>query len=345
MAMAMSSCSVLPAGDRHAVRKPCGLPCGWRVAQNGSMKTEFSAVICTRNRPESLVAAVRSLLQDAAENFDLTVVDQSDGTETEAALASIRADSRLRYYRSQRRGKGAALNEGLALARGTVVACTDDDCLAPPGWVEAMTHTLRSQPNTAVVFCRVLPVPHDQSAGFVPTYEIAASRRLQSVKDASRGIGIGAGMAVDREIVAAMGGFDEFIGPGGRVPAGDDWDIAMRALLMGHAVYETAAISIVHDGFRTFAEGRAHARRDWQGIGTVFAKPLRAGHWKAVVVPARLFSVHAVWPVVLDVLSLRKPRGVGRITAFVRGFIVGLSTPVDKETLRFVEKRRETSHS
>jgi glycosyltransferase involved in cell wall biosynthesis len=298
----------------------------------------LSAVVCTRNRPGPLSEIVSALLRGESEELELIVVDQSDGTDAETALAPFRSDPRLRYCRSAKRGKGAALNEGLALARGSIVVCTDDDCKPPPGWVAAMTGALLSQPNAVLAFCRVAPVPHDRTAGYVPAYEISNSRLLRSIGDVCGGLGIGAGMAVRRDFVTQMCGFDESFGPGGRFPSADEWDIAMRALLTGHNVYETASLTIVHDGFRTFAEGQTHARRDWLALGAVCAKPLRAGHWKAAVIPVWLFSTRALWPPVLDLLSLRRPRGFFRIVAFIQGFVSGFATPVDKKTLRFVER-------
>jgi glycosyltransferase involved in cell wall biosynthesis len=309
------------------------------VADNNRMTGILSAVVCTRDRPAPLAKIVESLLNGEAEGFELIVVDQSDGSGTETALVPFRTDPRLRYLRSARRGKGAALNEGLAMARGAVVVCTDDDCQPPPGWVAGMTRTLLSQPGAAIVFCRVAPVPHDRTAGYVPAYELATSRRLRSIGDVCGGLGIGAGMAVSREFVTSMGGFDEYFGPGGRFPSADEWDIVMRALLTGHHVYETADLTIVHDGFRTFAEGQAHARRDWLALGAVCAKPLRAGYWSAVVVPVWLFFTRAVWPPVVDLLSMRRPRGIGRIVAFLQGFAKGFAISVDPRTLRFVERR------
>jgi glycosyltransferase involved in cell wall biosynthesis len=283
-----------------------------------------------------LAEIAKSLLAGESDALELIIVDQSDTSATEAALEPLRGDPRLRYHRSAKRGKGAALNEGLALARGAVVVCTDDDCQSPPGWVAAMTRTLLSQPNTAVVFCRVVPVPHDRTAGYVPAYELDTSRCLRRIADLCGGLGIGAGMAVRREFVASMGGFDEFFGPGGRFPSADEWDLVMRALLTGRDVYETADLTIVHDGFRTFAQGQAHARRDWLALGAVCAKPLRAGHWSALIVAIWLFCTRALWPPIVDFLSLRRPRGIGRITSFVKGFARGLATPVNRKTLRFV---------
>jgi hypothetical protein len=37
-------------------------------------------------------------------------------------------------------------------------------------------------------------------------------------------------------------------------------------------------------------------------------------------------------------LSMRKPRGAGRIVALVQGFLSGFATPVNGKTLHFVER-------
>ena len=47
-------------------------------------------------------------------------------------------------------------------------------------------------------------------------------------------------------------------------------------------------------------------------------------------------TVNAAAPAVVDVLHLRRPRGLGRILAFCRGFGQGLRTPVDRTSLKYV---------
>lgn len=299
-----------------------------------------SALVCTRNRADALLRAVDSLLQDPDEAMELLVIDQSDDTATRAKLDARAPDARLRYVRSATRGKGAALNEGLSLARGEFVACTDDDCEAPRGWVGGMARVLEAHPSAAVAFCNVEAVPHDHTQGYVPTYRCQRSRLLTEIGDTCEGHGLGAGMVLRRDVIMKLGGFDEAVGPGARFPSGDDWDISHRALLIGHHVYETSELSILHDGFRSFAEGRQHARRDWMAIGAVCAKPLRAGHWSILRVVAVELGANAVWPLVQDALSLKVPRGFGRVEAFVRGFVGGLLTPVDRKQLLFVPKAR-----
>ena len=294
-----------------------------------------SVLVCTQNRADSLIRTVQSLLRSDEDQIELIVIDQSDGPLSEQALAVFKADRRLRHVRSAARGKGAALNEGLRLARGTIVVCTDDDCEAQPGWAPAMARALEEQPTAAVLFCSVLPPPVDWRRGYVPTYQRQHSRLLRTLLDTCAGHGMGAGMAVRRDVVTALGGFDEAVGPGARFPSGDDWDITHRVLLSGWNVYEAAHLSILHHGFRTFEQGRKHTHRDWLAIGAVCAKPIRAGHLSAVALALWCFSVYALWPPLHHVLRLRRPRGWSRITGFFVGFAQGLSTPVNRTRLLF----------
>jgi len=300
-----------------------------------SVPALVTGVVCTRNRPESLARAVSTLLAGQSEPCELLVVDQSDDPLYQRASSLLPQDARLRHVRSVSRGKGKALNEALHLARGTILVCTDDDCQAPRNWMSDMARALESQPTAALAFCQVLPVAHDSGAGYVPAYSLVKSRMLRSIADMCGGLGIGAGMAVRRDFLQSIGGFDESFGPGSRFPSADEWDLAIRSLLRGWHVFETSELTIEHDGFRTLQEGREHARRDWIALGAVCAKPLRAGHWKAAVVPVWLFSTKAVWPPLSDAFALRRPRGAGRIVAFVTGFAQGLRSRVEAETLRF----------
>ncbi len=294
-----------------------------------------TGVVCTRNRPEPLTRLVSTLLAGQSEPCELLVVDQSDEPLYQRARALLPQDARLRHVRSVARGKGKALNEALRLARGSILVCTDDDCQAPRNWMSDMARALESQPTAAMAFCQVMAVAHDRGAGYVPAYSLVQSRLLRSISDICGGLGLGAGMALRRDFVRSIGGFDESFGPGSRFPSADEWDLAIRSLLRGWHVFETSELTIEHDGFRTFQEGREHARRDWIALGAVCAKPLRAGHWKAAVVPVWLFSTKAVWPPIADALALRKPRGANRIVAFVTGFAQGLRSRVEAETLRF----------
>jgi GT2 family glycosyltransferase len=287
-----------------------------------------------------LVRAARSVLAEPDSPLELIVVDQSDDHATEEALRSL-GDARLRYVRTATRGKGKALNFGLALARGDILVCTDDDCIAPPGWPAAMARALDAEPAAAIAFCRVTAVEHDHSLGYIPQFLPPRDRLLRHIGEVRKGHGLGAGMALRRAAIAELGGFDEMVGPGCPFPSGDDWDLSHRALLRGMPVLELANLSVLHDGFRSFAEGREHTRRDWLAIGAVCAKPLRAGYLSAAVVPMWEFFRNAVGPAIYATVTKGRPTGFTRISAFLQGFFAGMMTPVDRQRILFERRKSD----
>jgi hypothetical protein len=271
--------------------------------------------------------------------IDLIVIDQSDGPETGRLLDEFPEKSGLRYVRSTTRGVGAGLNEGLRLARSPFVIRTDDDCLVPADWLAGMAAILQRSPEAALVFCNVIAEPYDRKTGYVPTYERRRTRTLRSPLATWQGRGLGAGMGFRRDVVLAVGGMDTMMGPGGIFGSADDLDIELRLLLRGWQVVDSADIAVVHRGFRTFAEGRVHTSRDWLGIGACLGKLTRTGHPSALVLAAWEFLAHALMPPLVDLIHLRKPRGLRRILAFCDGYAKALVTPVDHRTMRFINAR------
>jgi glycosyltransferase involved in cell wall biosynthesis len=303
----------------------------------------ISALVCTCRRGRLIIDTVSSILANTHPNFELVVVDQSKDNETREALRPFSTDPRLRYLKSATIGKGDALNAGLRETKGTAVAITDDDCTVSPDWLETFASIFAAHPKVAVAFCCVEAGEHDRTAGFVPDYVRAGDRMLTSMHDARHVRGLGAGIAVRRDMIEEIGGFDPMLGPGSRFQDCDDRDVAIRALLARHYVYETSIIAVKHFGFRTWQQGPQLTRRNFLGIGAAYSKFLKCGRIELMYIPAYEFIKYALWPPIRDLLHLRQPRGIVRITAFVKGFIEGLRTPLDKATMIFVEDKRINS--
>ena len=234
-----SACSTINAGaglpSQHRLRPP-----GLETHGLSQMRESSSVIICTRNRPDDIVRAVKSLLADESPDIVLIVVDQSDREDTALALRSIQ-DDRLRYLRSGTRGKGGALNEGLCLVRSQFVVCTDDDCEASVGWPAHVVQPMIDRPQVALVFSRVEAPEYDRQLGYIPEFLPANDRLLTRPRDICDGWGLGAGMAFRRDVVVDMGGVDRAFGPGGRFPSADDFDLELRLLIKGWHVYENSA--------------------------------------------------------------------------------------------------------
>src|SRR5262245_52432337 len=168
----------------------------------------LSVIICTRDRGPRVLDAVRSILADVRSDLELLVIDQScDGT-VEEELAALACASRVRYVRTQTRGLSAARNLGLQLASGATIAMTDDDCTVAPEWAAGIERAFAEQPQAVLLFGNVVPAPFDPAEGFIPGYERAAPYLATSLADKLSVEGIGACMALRRDAVIALGGFD-----------------------------------------------------------------------------------------------------------------------------------------
>ena len=91
----------------------------------------ISVVVCTRNRPQSLLATLRSLTAMSYRPFEVVVVDNAPSSEAtrEAVLAEYGGDPRVRYVREPRPGLSCARNRGIEEAAADIVAFTDDDVI------------------------------------------------------------------------------------------------------------------------------------------------------------------------------------------------------------------------
>lgn len=114
-------------------------------------KPAVSVVLPTHNRPELLLEAIGSLLQQTQRNWEAIVVDDAS-----TPPAIVPADERIRIVRHDR-GKGGAAckNTGVALARAPVVAFLDDDDLYAPNYLERALGVLDHNPDLDVIFMGV----------------------------------------------------------------------------------------------------------------------------------------------------------------------------------------------
>ena len=71
--------------------------------------------------------------------WDVIVVDNNSSDDTRAVVERHMTDFPvpLQYLFESRQGRSSALNTGIALSAGTVIAFTDDDVLLDPGWLDA----------------------------------------------------------------------------------------------------------------------------------------------------------------------------------------------------------------
>lgn len=115
-----------------------------------------SVILPAYNGEKTVEAAVRSILAQSMPDFELIAIDDGSVDETPRILSRLQAcDPRVCVVRQPHRGLVAALQRGLAEARGRYIARMDADDIALPDRLKAQQARLESRPEVGLVSCRV----------------------------------------------------------------------------------------------------------------------------------------------------------------------------------------------
>ena len=202
------------------------------------MTPDVTVVAPSHNRPEGVEALLRSLARQelATDAFEVVVVDDGSERPLDAgALGRIAPELSLRVLRHDTpRGPAAARNTGWRSARGRLVAFVDDDCVATPGWLQALLDAA-SHSDEVIVQGHTEPDPErrDRIGPFSVTLRIAGPNRLYQTCN----------LAYPRALLERLGGFDESF----RHACGEDVDLGLRAEAAGGRLEYAPGALVYHD--------------------------------------------------------------------------------------------------
>lgn len=241
-------------------------PCQAREEALLAQAPLITIAVCTRNRPGELERCLKVLLKQDYPDFEILVVDNAPSTEDTRVmvLEQFGEFPQVRYTREERQGLAWARNRAALAGRGEIIAFTDDDVVADPGWLRALWKNFSLGEQVACVTGLVLPdeletpaqILCEQYANFNKGFERKVFNNLVSEPGypyLAGQFGTGGNMAFRRSFLVKMGGFDGRLGAGMPSRACEDLDIFFRTIKSGATlVYEPGAI-IWHTNWRDYA--------------------------------------------------------------------------------------------
>ena len=266
-------------------------------------------IVCTRSRAALLERCLLPSLADAVDGYPVVVVDQSTDDATAALLEPVAGVSRITSPPGLSRGR----NAGIEATEEPIVAFTDDDVTLPPGWLARIAEIFRDDPEVAVVCGRAVtpegvPMPGAPDGRYRwPTSPF--------------GLASGFNMAFRRSALDTVGPFDEELGAGTRIGAGEDTDMLYRLLRAGFAVDCRSDITVVHDDWRTGPEEVGLHFRYGQGVGAQTIKHLRDGDREALRIGLRTAARQLYW--MCAWIARGRWSALRRHPSFVGGMVVG----------------------
>jgi GT2 family glycosyltransferase len=223
-----------------------------------------AVVVATRGRPEQLAALRASLDAQTYRDFELVVVEDSEG-----------------------RGPAWARNAGWRGTSADLIVFVDDDCVAAPGWLEALVAAASSG---AVVQGRVEPAE-----------PMRPFSRSLVVRDGPGPWFQTANVAYPRSVLESVDGFDADAFPF----VGEDTDLAWRARAVGARFAFAPDALVRHDVVRQGPVGALRFAFRWSDSVRLFA---RHPELRRAALTKRVFWKGSHYLLVRALLTLLVPR-------------------------------------
>lgn len=219
-----------------------------------------TVLIATYNRAAMLgetIDAFAAQRTPPALRWELLVVDNNSRDDTRGVVDRYAQDFivPLRYLFEPRQGKSHALNAGIRVAQGEVIAFIDDDVLVPPDWV-ATVQRVMDRWSADGAGGRILPRWEISPPQWLVKSPLLRARLALVEVEAPEVLAIpmtgqariwGANMVLRRTVFDQIGGFDVRLGPTGtRAVNYEDYDMLERAITSGHKVVYDPELTVYH---------------------------------------------------------------------------------------------------
>ena len=215
--------------------------------------------ICTKDRPDELAGLLMSLQTSIAvalrrnAALEIVVIDNAPSDDRSRQMALSFPGTR--YALEPKPGLNFARNRAVLEANGDWVVFMDDDVSADAGWLDGLLDAAVAYADAGCITGLVLPLELETDAqilfekggGFRKGFQRAVYRPFSGGKPfypCFPGLfGTGANMAVRRNVVRELGGFDDALDTGAPLPGGGDLDMFYRTIRAGYTlVYEPSAL-------------------------------------------------------------------------------------------------------
>lgn len=113
----------------------------------------FSIIIPTYNNAVQLPQAVKSIIAQTFEDWELIVVDDGSMDNTNEVILPLLEDNRIRYIKQKNQGVTSARNKGALHARGNFLAFLDSDDEVTSNWLMDFKYLLDITPAAAYLSC------------------------------------------------------------------------------------------------------------------------------------------------------------------------------------------------
>ncbi len=262
-----------------------------------SPSMDFSVIICTYNRADSLRETLASVVeQNDVEgiNYEILVIDNNSSDHTKDVTVDfiMRHGDRVKYFFEEKQGVAYARNRGIKESTGPIIAFIDDDVLVSKTWMRGLKNCFDETAADAVGGrisrkwnCDKPKWYTEELGGCLISQEWGDKRKKWDSLDKHM---VTANIAFHRSIFKKYGLFREDLGRrGDDLVGGEDRDLYYR-LLANHGVVIYEPEALAYHKVETERLTKEYFEKWFFDVGRTLGHTMR---WKWT----HLFTVAPLW--------------------------------------------------
>jgi GT2 family glycosyltransferase len=234
--------------------------------------TFTSIVMLSWNAPEYTRMAVESIRARTRGAYEIIIVDNGSGPETQAMLGALADVTVLRN--SVNLGFARGCNQGIAAARGTHVVLLNNDVVVTDGWLENLLAAHARDPLVGVSAPRSNRIVGHQQIGNVSYASLEEMQAFAAARTREFGgmhyrtnRAIGFCLCIARAVIDEVGGIDTRYGVGNF----EDDDYCIRVRAGGYQIAVCEDVFIHHFGSVSFVANKVDYGSQMQKNWAIFA--------------------------------------------------------------------------
>lgn len=188
-----------------------------------NVKSKISIIIPTYNRPEMVEKAVKSVLNQTYNDFQIIVINDGSEKSPDSIIERLN-DERIIYLKhNKNKGGGAARNTGIKNSNSEYITFLDDDDEYLPDKLECQIMIMEKYKNDIdYMFCAVtnyyektgrIETQRFQNKGINDYHNDVLAHNIRMLTPA---------LFVKSNVIKSLNGFDE------RFPSNQEWDLTIR---------------------------------------------------------------------------------------------------------------------
>lgn len=286
-----------------------------------------SVIIANFNGENYLPICLNSILKSTYKNYELILVDDSSSDKSIKVIEEfLKKDMRIKLLKNERNiGAAASRNKAIREARGKYIVFLDNDTEVTHNWLDKIIEPLDKDSQVGGVQSLLLDFTNRdliQTGGgllipytgwLAPLYQWTEYRKMKDKIVSREIIAVSASLAVRKEIVDLISGFDEK-----EAVFTEDLDFCWRIWISGYKIILNPDSIVYH--LSKSVETRAGMNTTYQKIYFNLAK----NSFRSIL---KNYSIKNIFKYLISSIAVNLGRGI--LVLFVRGQLAALSGAIE----------------